>query len=391
MEVTNPKGIKKATIVVGIPSYNESRTIANVVEQVSKGLREYYSDVDSVIVNVDNNSPDKTKEAFLSAKSEVPLIYVTTPEGTKGKGLNFYNLFSLFQELNAEKGLVVDADLTNIEPKWVKKMIEPLDSGYEYVSPLYFRKKDDAYLTNQIIYPLFYGLLGVNIRQPIGGEFSFSSKMVDVWLNQEWTEYIKEFGIDSFMSAHAVLSGAKICQVNLGRKMHKSSLPNLGPMFVQVINTLFRILNEHPDEIKKINEVKEIKTFDDGDVDCKIENSNPDYKAFEEIFNGEYCVVGNKLKKYLSEEIYKEVQDMKEGSETKIDTDLWIKIIYDFLSNFDKNDKEMVEALRCLYFGRITYFFKQIIELTPEETDQKVLRQANKFFDQRDYYLKKFS
>jgi hypothetical protein len=39
MKEINPQKIKKAELVVGIPSYNESSTVSRVVEQVDKGLQ----------------------------------------------------------------------------------------------------------------------------------------------------------------------------------------------------------------------------------------------------------------------------------------------------------------------------------------------------------------
>ncbi|MEA3486938.1 MAG: hypothetical protein U9R20_04695, partial [Thermodesulfobacteriota bacterium] len=54
-------------VVVGIPSYNESQTIDYVTRMVGEGLARYFPDAASIIVNCDNNSPDGTKEAFLSA------------------------------------------------------------------------------------------------------------------------------------------------------------------------------------------------------------------------------------------------------------------------------------------------------------------------------------
>ena len=65
-------------IVVGIPSYNEADTISFVAEVIGKGLEEYFPDKRSIIINVDNNSPDNTREAFLGAKTRVEKHYITT-------------------------------------------------------------------------------------------------------------------------------------------------------------------------------------------------------------------------------------------------------------------------------------------------------------------------
>ncbi len=386
MEVYNPQRIKKADIVVGIPSYNEAPTIGFVAKQAARGLKEYFPQKSSVIVNVDNNSSDGTREAFLSSESETPLIYITTPQGIKGKGYNFHNLFSLFRNLKAKVGIVVDADLKSIEPIWIKNLAEPILSGYGYTAPFYARRKDDATITNQIVYPLVYGLLGVNLRQPIGGEFSFSSKLVDIWLNQEWSKRINQFGIDIFMSANAILSGAKICQVNLGRKVHKNSDPNLGPMFIQVAETFFSIISNNFNKIRKGREVLEIPILGMKDFP-KIENTIPNWDKFESLFRSEFVRYKNIIKECVSESVLKKIEN-KEGPEINID--VWTNIVYNFIYCFHKEkDSQLIEALRCLYFGRVSYFFKEIADLDPYRAEEKVLEQAKNFFDHRNYLLDK--
>ncbi len=117
-EIVNPEKVSSAEIVVGIPSYNEADTIPIPVDIVSKGLSEYYADKSSAIVNVDNHSPDGTREVFLNTPTKVPKIYVSTPEGVKGKGNNIRNLFEVAVELRAKAILMIDADLdANVDLK----------------------------------------------------------------------------------------------------------------------------------------------------------------------------------------------------------------------------------------------------------------------------------
>lgn len=112
--VENPDNISQAEIIVGIPSYNEADSISLPTDVASKGLKEYFPNKKAVIINVDNNSPDGTKDAFMNTPTEVPKIYISTPEGVKGKGNNFKNLFEATVELDAKAVVVVDADMKSI-------------------------------------------------------------------------------------------------------------------------------------------------------------------------------------------------------------------------------------------------------------------------------------
>lgn len=172
------KEVKEADIVVGLPSYNEADTISYPTTQVDVGLRKYFPDMKAAIINCDNNSTDGTEEAFLKTDTEVPKIYITTPEGQKGKGYNFENLFRKTSHLNAKILICIDADIKSITPEWVKYFGEAIQKGYDFATPIYVRHKYDGTITNNICYPLVNGLLGKNLRQPIGGDFALRGPFI---------------------------------------------------------------------------------------------------------------------------------------------------------------------------------------------------------------------
>lgn len=152
-------------LAVGIPSYNEADSIGFVVKQVDLGLKKHFPKIKSVIINADNHSLDNTKEVFIKTKTTTHKIYTSTPPGVTGKGNNFYNLFGEVVNLKAKALVMVDADLKSITDKWIKKFATPiLKKNYDYVTPLYARHEYDGTITNNICYPLIYGLLGKDIR-----------------------------------------------------------------------------------------------------------------------------------------------------------------------------------------------------------------------------------
>ena len=126
----NPQKVQQADIIVGIPSFNEADCIPFVAEQAAIGLKTYFKDYRSVLINCDNHSEDQTRQAFLSEETDIPKIYLSTPAGVKGKGNNFRNLFRKAVDLGAQAIVVVDADLRSITPRWIKNLGEPLFQGY---------------------------------------------------------------------------------------------------------------------------------------------------------------------------------------------------------------------------------------------------------------------
>src|SRR5579864_3052865 len=178
------EAIGSADIVVGIPSFNNQRTIGHVVRAASIGLAKYFPDRRGVIVNSDGGSKDGTRDAVLSASiDDGKLMMLTTPQvaaqllsfpyhGIPGKGSAFRLIFQMAAKLGAKACAVVDSDLRSITPEWIDLLLRPiLYRDFDFVAPYYHRHKYDGTITNSIVYPLTRALYGLRVRQPIGGEF----------------------------------------------------------------------------------------------------------------------------------------------------------------------------------------------------------------------------
>src|SRR5688572_5810380 len=179
--------IKQADIVIGIPSFNNEKTIGHVVQACYAGLSKYFPQMTSVVINSDGGSTDRTREAVLSARvDDNSVMLLSTPltaahrlsfpyHGIPGKGSAFRMVFEMARRLGSKACAVVDSDLRSITPEWIDLLLRPiLYAGYDFVAPYYHRHKYDGTITNSIVYPITRALYGLQVRQPIGGEFGVS-------------------------------------------------------------------------------------------------------------------------------------------------------------------------------------------------------------------------
>ncbi len=380
--------------IVGIPSFMEADAISFVTKRIDRGLNEYFGNLKCLILNVDNNSDDDTKGAFLSTPTKTPKHYITTPKGIKGKGNNILNLFNFAKkQSDTLKGIVVvDADLRSIIPEWIKYLAEPILEGNDLVLPLYSRHQFDGTITNHICYPLFYGLLGEDLRQPIGGEFGFSPRLMNYWLEQKWNTSTQQYGIDIFMTLHAIFGNFKICESGLGAKIHKASAPKLGPMFTQVITTLFEILLSKESSWINIHgqKPKQKKRFG-------LKRLGPpqalkiDIRALKEKLRNEYYPREKLLKKHLSDYANMELEKMFLHDVYSIDILMWTQVVYHLLFSYRngsaQSKKDIVEALKPLYFTRSVTFNYQTWRYSTKYVEDAILEQAKAFASQKPYYL----
>jgi len=396
----NPRGVESVDLIVGIPSYNEAELIGYPTQMASEGLVKYFGNKNSVIINCDNHSNDGTREAFMNTDTEVPKIYLSTPAGVKGKGNNFRNLFQKSVDLGAEAIVVVDADLKSITPRWIKNLGEPLFEDFGYVAPLYVRHKYDGTITNNIAYPFTRSLYGRRVRQPIGGDFGFSGDLAEIYLKDGgWSDAVTQFGIDIWMTTMAMCYGKAICQSYMGRpKVHKPKDPgeSLGPMFTQVVGTIFDMMIKHSDFWKGVRWSKPTAIFGFGlgememppPVDVNLERLYNKFQASFDEYNGLWQDV-------LSKNVFKKLSEVRaqplEGFE--FPANLWAETLIDFAvayKNGDGGKETLMESLIPLYFGRTCSFVIESETMTIQQTEEFIEDQCGVFEYCKPYLLKRW-
>jgi len=233
-------------IAVGIPSYLEADSIGHVVTQADRGLSALFHPADCVIVNVDGDSPDGTAEVFLETPTRCRKQSFLVREQPGGKGTNTLRFLRYCAENRVDILATIDADVKTVTPEWIDALLTPLIRGEtDYVTPLYERDRFDAATTRHFAYPLIYGFFGLDIHQPIGGDFGLTGSFARYLLQQPIDRYVRGYGIDIFMSAHATGAGFRIIQSPLGRKLHKSSFPKRSRIFRDVVSTAIAVLRRY--------------------------------------------------------------------------------------------------------------------------------------------------
>lgn len=398
--VENPESVDSAEIIVGIPSFKEADSIAFPTDVASRGLLTYFPNKKSVIINIDNNSPDGTKDVFLSTPTKVPKIYISTPEGVKGKGNNIKNLFEAAIELDAKAVVVVDADLKSITPQWIQYLGEPLFTGFNYVSPIYVRHKYDGSITNHIAYPMLRTLFGLRVRQPIGGDFGFSGRIARAFLSEKlWNDKIANFGIDIWMTTIAIARRFKVCQTFLGSpKTHRTKDPakDLGPMFKQVIMTLFDLMIDFEYFWKDTSLSLPSSIFGFGlGIDEKPPNMEVNKDALYQSFLSGFDKYGELLEKIISQSELMEVSKAKKKSQDQFyySSDLWARILFNFSIAYRNNEiprEHVIDAMIPFYHSRILSFVNKTVHMDTKECEEYFESIVRVFESEKHYLIKRW-
>jgi glucosylglycerate synthase len=389
--------IGSADILVGIPCYNNEKTISHVIQMVTHGLAKHYKDKKNVILVADGGSTDDTREAAKEFEikpwqEKIISIY----RGHSGKGSAFRSVFETAKRLNVRACMVVDSDLRSITSDWVKYLLEPiLDNDYQYVSPIYSRYKYDGTITNNIVYNLTRALYGLRIRQPIGGDFSFAGQLASYYIEQDvWDTDVARYGIDVWMTTNAIANDFKICQSNLGVKTHDAKDPaeSLGPMFRQVIHTLFVLMEDYESLWKAIKGSRTVPMFGlqefiepeaiKVDLGRLVKEYKIGFRQFKGLYQDIFCP-----------ECFQELKRCASMAKTKfvMPVTTWVQILYEIAATFHNwayNRTQLVNLVTPLYLGRVASFINQTLKMTSSQAEEVVEEQAQVFEDYKDYLIK---
>lgn len=389
--------IEAADIVVGIPCYNNDKTIVNVMKQVSRGLAKHYRGARSVILISDGGSTDDSREVvrdeeIMPWQEKVVFIY----RGIGGKGSALRAIFEAAEKLRAKACAVVDSDLRSITPDWIRYLLEPvLEKDYDFVAPTYSRYKWDGTITNNVAYNLTRALFGKRIRQPIGGDFGLSRRAVESYVAQNvWSTDVARFGIDIWMTTQAIAGGLRVCQSNLGMKVHDPKDPgaSLGPMFRQVVRTLFTLMEQHAPIWKEIHGSEVVETFGATEVP-EPEPIQVNQELLMQNFKLGFQHFGPLWKSILSPACYGAVQKLTtvERKAFFLDVTCWAHILYETAATFHhwpKDRTKLVDLMSPLYEARVASFINETAEMTTAESERIVEAQAEIFEKEKPYLLK---
>ncbi len=389
--------IDSADILVGVPCYNNESTIAHVIQMISHGLAKHYGGRRSVIFIADGGSTDDTREVAKEFQikpwqEKIVSIY----RGSAGKGTALRSVFEAANRLKVQVCAMVDSDLRSITPDWVQYLLDPVfEHGYQFVAPVYVRHKYDGTITNNIVYNLTRALYGKRIRQPIGGDFAISRDVAKFYAEQDvWLTDVARFGIDIWMSTTAITQGFRICQSNLGVKIHDVKDPgqHLGPMFRQVLSALFSLMERHESYWKKVSGSAPVETFGfEGafepepvkvNLDLMIDLFKTGYQQFapiyRDVFSTENFTEINKTACMGAKEFY-------------MPTAAWLKILYELAATYRHwkvNRNKLLDIMTPLYFARVASFVRQSWNMSSQEAEALVEEQAAQFEEQKDYLIR---
>jgi len=241
-----------AEVLVGVHALNQARSVVRVVEAVASGLAKHLSPRPAAVVVADAGSRDGSAEAvhaWADAVPSGPPVRCVRLQGTPSRGRAILAILAGAHRLGASVCGAVDAGLVGLAPEGVERLLRPVLGGEaDYVSPAYSHGMAEGTLTTNLLAPMARALYGGRIQQVVGGCAALSQGLVDRLLEADvWAGDLAEHGIEVWLPLEALVSGARLVEVHLGRKALDAGAapPELSTILTRTVGPFFRLMERY--------------------------------------------------------------------------------------------------------------------------------------------------
>lgn len=394
-EEINPDGVTEADIVIIIPSYKEVENIALPTQKAASGLKKYFPEFKSVIINCDNCSDDGTIEAFFQAPSEVPRLSISSPPGLRGKGANLVNGFRRAATLSPKAVAIIDANLLSIKSNWIHRLLAPILHGSaEYVAPIYLRHINDGLISKGLVTPLMRALFGRRVLQPIHVDHAFSGRMNEIYKNSSWHQDDRGYKSDMQMLALAIMHKAPICQTYMAypRTASLGSLDsNLPKALNYVVNALFNLMGSTDSFWTGVTRSRPTILSNVDDAPLMMP---PQVELDRDCLTKGFVTLGQQYKEAwdqflpadLAQELCKMLAASTSASTPPMSAHQWCRVVIESILAFknvtdEENRKLITAGLSPLFFARILSLGREVAQMSEQQLNA-VLENQSLVFEQ---------
>ncbi|HZQ18730.1 MAG TPA: hypothetical protein VFA90_08415 [Terriglobales bacterium] len=378
-------------IVVGVPTYNDARTVGQVVQAVRAGLLKYFPRERAVIINADGGSRDGTQELVraaaisdINATSDVHALRTlhsisTQYEGGPANGLAMRNILAATDLLQARACAIVSPESTTLQPEWIERLLRPVfRESRDLVLPVYKRHKFDGLLIRNLVYPMAKALYGCSVREPYPADFAFSADLGSHFLSQDiWNQEQGRRGTELWMTLWAAIGRCKLSQAFLGAKTRREDAPSdlVGAMR-ETAGTLFSSLSAYSSVWQSTPEPVQAPCSG-CEAAISEEHSRLNRKRLHDMFAFGVKELDPVFLSILTSSTHDALGALADLPEEKFSYsgELWARTVYEFAVAYQKaviGRDHIVQALVPLFRGRAYTFLTDNRDASAEEVEDNV-------------------
>jgi glucosylglycerate synthase len=408
------KKIGSADLVVGLPTYKNAEAAAQVAQAALEGLQHYYPQLRTVLINADAGfeaTVRRTVAAQASSNGHHTRLVTGRYEGVLGQGSATAALLDAALALDARAIVILDSQST-VTPNWIAGLAHLiLEEKADLVMPRYRQwPLAEGMLNDLILYPLFRALWGQSIRYPAASDFALCPQLATALLDEDiWETAAAMFGLPTWLASYSAVNDWRVAQSALGKKT--DYLPQTSALsqrqqqrwanrvetqfkarFHDTLTVMFSLAHKYQTCWKTVGDIRSLPTLTQFASEVKMEPTSEQdtvwlldklalgWIDFRSIW--QYVLTPDNLS-------YLEAVAALPPEQFYFPSDLWSRIIYDFVIVFNKGETDpvqIIEALFPLYQGRLAAFRQEVAGLALVGREGTVAAQAVDFEETRSYF-----
>jgi hypothetical protein len=398
--------VGEVDMLIGIPTFNDGKTVGQVVQAVRAGLLTYFPRQRVVIINVDGGSRDGTQDIVRAASiSDLhPASKLTTLrtlhsistqyDGGPSMGSALHTIFAAADLLRASHGAIVSPDSTRLEPPWIDRLLGPVvRDQVDLVTPIYRRHKFDGLLVRNLVYPMTRALYCKRVREPHPSEFAFSSRLATHFLEKDlWDQEVCRIGAETCLTLSAITGGFRLAQSFLGSKERAEHAPSdLILALRQTVGVLFWSLEGSVPSCSA-SEDSELVAASGAEHEVSLEPLRINRKRLHQMFVHGVAELDPVLRSILSESTLAELRRVATIAEDdfRYSDELWVRTVYEFAASYHQaviSRDHILQALAPLYRGKAYTFLVQNRDASADEVEANVEQLCLTFERHKPYLL----
>ncbi len=383
--------VGEVDILVGLPTYNNAKTIEPVVRAIQAGILKCFPRERVVIVSADGGSQDGTREVVngvsiddvwraskVYALRTLPVIitqYGHSPE----PGVALRTVLSAADLLRARACVVMSPDSSTIETDWLQRLVRPIyNDNFDFVSPIYRRQKFAGVLMRNLLYPMTRAIYGAGIREPYASEFAISSRLATDFLSSDnWNDDGARTGVEIFLSVMAITGKYRLCQAFLGSKPPQDrGGADLVEAMRRTVGALFSSLDRNFQFWSGVAGCEQVQTFGP-ESEVTVEPVAVDLARIREMFVTGVAELDAVFQSVLTATTLSELRAIAalDLGNFHYPAEVWVRTVFEFAASYHRsviNRDHIVQALVPLYRGRALAYLLENQDASAEEVEKNV-------------------
>jgi glucosylglycerate synthase len=306
--------------------------------------------------------------------------------------------FDVARRLHARAFVLLDADVTSLEPGWIGRLAEPvLERELDLVAPYYLRHPFHGAVNTGLAYPLVRALYGYRLRYPLGGELACSARLVERFVGRDLLnpKSTPVLGVELRLVTDALAAGFRAGQALLGpRTVPPGDTPNLTGILTELLPVVFAEMERNPAAWQRVRGSVPVEMAGTAEM-ATVDRVNMELKPLLDPFRLGQQHLREVWRLVLPPSTLVELRKLATlpDAEFRLPDRLWARIVYDFAMAHRQRTmsrEHLMGALTPLYLGWLGSFAAEMGDAEPARLEDRLEHLCLQFEAEKPYLISRW-